>query len=149
MGGLGMSVTAFTAFTKGHPVPTTTRFLVVWVSVLGALGGLAIRGMAPNDGLMFSGLEHGPEGMYAMAFGSGRSEERLALTWACEAGDFLSARLLRLVSRERGPLGRVGCCGRDKGVTLSKRTLLLEATAFLRARGILTDTESGPLAGSK
>jgi hypothetical protein len=104
MGGLAASGTAFVAFTKGHPVPTTTRF---WVSALGHLGGIAARGtVAQDDGLMFSGLEEGPEGMYAIAFGSGRG--RLVLARVREAGDFSSALLLRPVTI-RVPLGR--CCG--------------------------------------
>lgn len=67
---------ALIAFTEGHPVPTTTRF---WLSALSALGGLATRGVAQDDGFIFSGLEDGPKGMYAMAFS--RDEGRLALAW--------------------------------------------------------------------
>ena len=107
VGRVGASVLVFATFTNGHPAPTTTRF---WLYALGHFGGLAVRGAAHDDGLMFSGLEDGPEGMYAIAFGSGMGEAHLILVRVCEAGDFPSARLLRLGS-DRVLLGRCsdGC----------------------------------------
>ena len=106
MGGVGASALVFAAFTNGHPAPTTTRF---WVYALGHFGGLAARGTAQDDGLMFRGLEDGPEGMYAIAFRSGMGEARLVLACSCGAGDLSSARLLRLGS-DRVPLGCSGGC---------------------------------------
>jgi hypothetical protein len=139
MGGLTSWMTEFVAFTKGHPAPTTTRFLDVRDNVLGAVGGVATRGAVLSDGLMFNGLEDGPEGMYAIAFGFGGGKERFPPTWVCETGDFSSARLVRPTT-VRGPLGKADCCGigLDRGKT-SNTTLLLEATALLVVFGEFKD----------
>lgn len=127
-----------------RPLPITPPFRApLWISTFGALGGARFGALhctgALVEGRIPSGLEDGPECMWAMALGSGGSESRKALGCvgiflpkfaACLGvrGGAFSINLVVLQSA-LGPVGTATV------VELSDPILLLDAIALSYAAG--------------